>query len=591
MTQNRRKLNQPASGLTKCLTGIPGLDEITNGGLPEGRPTLLCGGAGCGKTLLATEFLVRGAVQYGQPGVYMGFEETSEDLTKNVASLGFALNELVAKKKIALDYVSIERSEIEETGAYDLEGLFIRLNHAIDSISAKRVVVDTIEALFAGLSNVGILRAELRRLFRWLKEKSVTTIVTAERGDGTLTRHGLEEYVSDCVIFLDHRVTEQVATRRLRIIKYRGSSHGHNEYPFLIDEDGISVLPVTSIKLENTASAVRIPTGIPQLDDMLGGKGYYRGSSVLVSGAAGTGKTTMAASFVDAACRRGERCLFVASEESSSQILRNMRSVNIDLGHWVDKDLLRFHGARPATLGLELFLVTVYKWVTAFKPHVVILDPISDLVSVGALAEVKGMLARLIDFLKMHQITALCTSLTSGDGPAETTGVNVSSLLDTWLLLRNWESSGERNRGLYILKSRGMAHSNQIREFVLTDQGVKLREVYLGPSGVLTGSARAALETQERAAAQAAQDEIERKQRTLQYKRKALQAKIANLQAEFDAEAQESKGTVTFEKKQEEDKLHDRAEMAKRRGINQSKGQKNESIPQPAKTESCRGDV
>ncbi|HEV8711867.1 MAG TPA: circadian clock protein KaiC [Candidatus Binatia bacterium] len=571
MTKTGSRFKQSNLGLAKSPTGIQGLDEVTGGGLPLGRPTLVCGGPGCGKTVLATEFLVRGATQYNEPGVFMGFEETAAELIKNVASLGFDLDELVAKKKLALDYVYVERSEIEETGEYDLEGLFVRLNHAINSIGAKRVVLDTIEALFAGLSNVAILRAELRRLFRWLKEKGVTAIVTGERGDGTLTRHGLEEYVSDCVIVLDHRVTEQVATRRLRIVKYRGSIHGTNEYPFLIEEHGICVVPITSIKLESTASAERISTGIPQLDAMLGGKGYYRGSTVLVSGTAGTGKTSVAAQFVDAACRRGERCLFFATEESSSQILRNMRSVGIDLEAWVSKGLLPFHCSRPTTLGLEMYLVTMYKFITEFKPHVVVLDPITDFEAAGTLVEAKDMLMRLVDFLKMRQTTTLFTSLTSGNGSAEVTEVRISSLIDTWLLLRNLEASGERNRGLYILKSRGMPHSNQIREFVLTDHRIELADVHLGPSGVLTGSARAAQEWQEKAAALARRHEIERKQSSLQYKRKALEARIAAQQAEFAAEAQELEATISLEEKLEKGRLHDHTEMAKQRGANSTK--------------------
>ena len=387
---------KPMSALfEKSPTGIKGLDEITNGGLPKGRPTLVCGAAGCGKTLFAMEFLVRGATQYNEPGVFMSFEETAEELTKNVASLGFDLNRLAASKRLLIDYVRVERSEIEETGEYDLDGLFIRLEHAIDSIGAKRVVLDTVESLFAGLPNPLILRAELRRLFRWLKDKGMTAIITGEKGDNTFTRHGLEEYVSDCVIFLDHRVTDQLSTRRMRIVKYRGSTHGTNEYPFLIEEKGISVLPITSIGLNHPVSTQRISTGIPRLDTMLGGKGYFRGSSILLSGTAGTGKTSAAASFIDAACRRGERCIFFAFEESSAQIIRNMRSVGIDLEPWVTKGLLKFHAERPSVYGLETHLLTMHKAINEFKPAVVVVDPITNLISAGNPLDVKSMLTRL----------------------------------------------------------------------------------------------------------------------------------------------------------------------------------------------------
>ena len=547
--------------LPKSPTGIQGLDEITGGGLPKGRPTLVCGGAGCGKTLLAMEFLVRGATQFNEPGVFMAFEETAKDLTQNVASLGFDLKDLIARKKIVLDFVYIERSEIEETGEYDLEGLFIRLGHAIDSIGAKRVVLDTIESLFSGLPNPLILRAELRRLFRWLKDKGVTAIITGERGEETLTRQGLEEYVSDCVIVLDHRVSEQVSSRRLRVVKYRGSTHGTNEYPFLIDEDGISVLPVTSLGLQQIASTERIPTGIPRLDAMLGGAGYYRGSSVLVSGTAGTGKSSLAAHFAEAACRRGERALYFAFEESPSQIMRNMRSIGIDLEPWVQKGLLQFQANRPTFAGLEMHLTMMHKAINAFKPQVVIVDPLNSFVIGGNETEVKAMLMRLVDFLKMNQITGLFTSLTSGGGALEQTEVAISSLIDTWLLLRDIEIGGERNRGLYILKSRGMAHSNQIREFLLTDHGVELRDVYVGPSGVLTGSARLAQEAQEQAAQMMRKQEVERRQLELERKRKALEAQIAAMRAEFEAQEIETLKIIGQEQAQEAQLAQERVDM------------------------------
>jgi circadian clock protein KaiC len=519
--------------LPKAPTGIQGLDEITGGGLPKGRPTLVCGGTGCGKTLLAMEFLVRGATEFNEPGVFMAFEETAQDLTQNVASLGFDLKGLAARKKIALDFVYIERSEIEESGEYDLEGLFIRLGSAIDAIGAKRVVLDTIESLFSGLPNPLILRAEMRRLFRWLKDKGVTAIITGERGDGTLTRLGLEEYVSDCVIVLDHRVNEQTSSRRLRVVKYRGSTHGTNEYPFLIDANGISVLPVTSLGLGHKASSERISSGVARLDAMLGGKGYYRGSSVLISGTAGTGKSSLAAHFANAACRRGERVLYFSFEESPSQIIRNMRSIGIDLQQWIRKDLLHIHSNRPSSAGLETHLAMKHKLIVEFKPQVVILDPLNSYVIGDNEIEVKSMLMRLVDFLKTEQITGLFTNLAQSGSPVEQTDVAISSVIDTWLLLRDIDSGGERNRCLSILKSRGMEHSNQIREFLLTDHGVELRDVYVGPEGVLTGSARLTKEAENEASLLIRNQEVELRRIELERKRTTLEAQIAMLRAEF----------------------------------------------------------
>ena len=533
------KAKQAVDVLEKCPTGIRGLDEITKGGLPRGRSTLICGSAGSGKTLFAMEFLMRGAMDYGEPGVFMTFEETPEDLAKNFISLGFDLPDMVSRGLIATDHVYIARSEIEETGEYDLEGLFIRLGNAIDSIGAKRVVLDTIEALFSGLSNAAILRAELRRLFHWLKERGVTAIVTGESGDKTLTRYGLEEYVADCVILLDFRIEEQIATRRLRIVKYRGSSHGSDEYPFLIDDRGVSILPISSLGLDYPVSTERISTGVPKLDSMLDGKGFYRGSTILVSGTAGTGKTSLSATFADAACLRGERCLYFAFEESPRQIIRNMGSIGIDLGRWVKKGLLKFHSARPTLYGLEMHLVTFHKAIEEFKPRVFIVDPISNLIAAGTASAVKSILTRLIDYLKMNEITTFLTDLTHFGGSLERTSEEISSLIDTWLLLRDIELRGERNRGLYILKSRGMAHSNQIQEFLLTNQGIDLIDIYTGSGEALTGSARAVQEAEEKASELARQYEADRRQREQERKRKALEAKIAALRAEFDAESEE----------------------------------------------------
>ncbi len=548
--------------LEKSLTGIKGLDEITKGGLPKGRPTLVCGGAGSGKTLLATEFLVRGALQFGEPGVFMSFEETSDELTKNVVSLGFKLDDLVAQKKISLDYVQIDRSEIEETGEYDLEGLFIRLEHAIASVGAKRVVLDTIETLFAGIPNPAVVRAELKRLFQWLKNKGMTTIITGEQGEKTFTRHGLEEYVSDCVIFLDHRISEQVSTRRIRVVKYRGSAHDTNEFPFLIDEKGITVMPITSLGLRHTVTNKRVSTGIPRLDAMLGGKGYYRGSSALISGSAGTGKTSLVAHFADAACRRGERCLYFAFEESESQIMRNMLSIGIDLEQWVKKGLLKYHADRPTIYGLETHLSVMQKMINEFKPAAVIVDPVSNLNAVANISNVKTMLTRLLDQLKLDRVTTVLTILTQGSPTLESTDVDISSLADTWIRLRDIEFGGERNRGIYILKSRGMAHSNQIREFVLTDKGVNLLDVYVGPSGVLTGSARLSREAQEKAKDLVRQQDAHNKQLNLERKRKAMEAQIADIRTEFKTEEAEVKKLIKQEKLRQQKVSQDREAMA-----------------------------
>jgi circadian clock protein KaiC len=460
--------------LAKSPTGIQGLDEITNGGLPRGRPTLICGGAGSGKTLLAASFLLNGVVRYGEPGVLMTFEETGEELASDLASLGYDLDKLVAAGKLVVDYVRVERSEIEETGEYDLEGLFVRLEHAVTSIGAKRIVLDTVESLFAGLSNPGILRAELRRLFRWLKDKGLTAVITGERGESGLTRQGLEEYVSDAVILLDHRVSEQVSTRRLRIVKYRGSHHGTNEYPFLIDRDGLSVLPVTSLGLSHPAAQERVSTGIQRLDAMLSGRGYYRGSTVLLSGTAGTGKTSLAAHFVDAACRRGERCLYFLFEESPQQLVRNMRSIGIDLEQWVARGLLQFHADRPSRFGLETHLAAMQRAVTNFKPLVTVTDPVTNLLTVGTQSDVRSMLTRIIDYLKLETITGLFTSLSPGRTELQETDAGISSLMDTWIVLSIDEVQRRRRRWLAVLKSRGMAHSNSVREYALTDHGLQI---------------------------------------------------------------------------------------------------------------------
>ena len=536
MSRQNRRNSQSLNALPKERTGISGFDEITRGGLPAGRPTLICGSAGAGKTLFAMEFLVRGATLFNEPGVFISFEESDSELATNVASLGFDLNQLIADKKLILDYVFIERSEIEETGEYNLEGLFLRLGHAIDSIGAKRVVLDTLEALFSALPNEAIIRAELRRLFRWLKEKGVTAVITCERGEGTLTRYGLEEYVADCVILLDNRVQNQISTRRLRIIKYRGTSHGTNEYPFFIDDKGFSVLPITSLGLLHEAPTEFVSTGVNRLDTMLNGRGFYKSSSILVSGTAGTGKSTLAAHFINAACMRGERALFFAFEESQDQIIRNMRSVGIDLEKFVKKGLLKFQNARPSAWGLEVHLAMIHKAIDDFKPSVVVVDPITNFLAVGDQIDAKAMLTRLIDFLKMRQITGMFNSLTSAQDNIEDSEVGVSSLMDVWLLVKTIESNGERNRGLYILKARGIAHSNQVREFLLTDRGIELLDAYIGAEGVLMGSARSSQLARERVTEAERQQASARKQRELQRKQELYEAQLQALRGQYESE-------------------------------------------------------
>lgn len=552
--------------LPKSPTGIDGFDEITSGGLPEGRPTLICGDAGCGKTLFGMEFLVRGATEFGEPGVFVAFEEKESDLVANVSSLGFDLEQLIKENNIRLDHVRVSREEIDETGAYDLEGLFIRIGHAIDSIGAKRIVLDTIETLFSGFSNPAILRAEIRRLFHWLKDKGVTAVITGERGDGTLTRHGLEEYVSDCVILLDHRVNDQVSTRRLRVVKYRGSTHGTNEYPFLIGEDGFSVLPVTSVSLANSTSSERVPTGVKELDDMLGGQGYYRGSSVLVSGTAGTGKSSLSAYFANATCERGEKCLYFAFEESRTQIVRNMASIGLDLQKHLDSGLLEIHASRPMHQGLETHLALIQKMVQSKKPCAVILDPISNFETVGSTRDVNAMLIRLIDYLKQHSITGFFVSFNSGGGIHESTEIGMSSLMDTWILLRDLEHQGERNRGIYVLKSRGMKHSNQVREFHISEAGISLREVYVGPEGVMTGTARTAQEMREMDVRVAQVEDVERRKSAAEKRKRALEAQIAALEAEMESERIELELAEKSQSRQQERASESRSQMATSRG-------------------------
>jgi circadian clock protein KaiC len=569
-----RKIEPVLPHLTKAATGIAGLDEILLGGLPAGRPTLICGSAGCGKTLFGMTFLVNGATKFGENGVFISFEETGKDLAENVGSLGFDVQGLIASKKLAVDHIRIERSEIEESGEYDLEGLFVRLGYAIQQVGAKRVVLDTLEALFSSLSNEGILRAELRRLFGWLKERGLTAVITGERGQGELTRHGLEEYVSDCVILLDHRVQDQVTTRRLRIVKYRGSAHGTNEYPFLLDAQGITVVPLSSAGLKHRVSNQTISTGVPGLDDMLGSGGIYRGSSVLVSGVAGSGKTILGASFAAAACRRGERCIFFTYEESPDALIRNVGSAGIDLRAPLEAGLLHFEATRPSAFGFEMHLAHVQRELDRVDPKAVIVDPITAFRGGGT--EVIALLVRLLDMLKTRGITTIFNSLTVSAERVEQSDFGMSSLMDTWISLVDIESSGERNRGLYVLKSRGMSHSNQISEYIVTDEGIKLIPPYLGASGVLTGSARLAKEAEEKQEAQQRRDEIERQRRDIAAKRAMTERRIAELRAEIEAQEAEIANLIAQEERREGLRDSDRAAMAVSRGVqakSQGKGQ------------------
>lgn len=551
--------------LKKTPTGIPGFDEITEGGLPKGRPTLVCGEAGCGKTLFGMEFIIKGSTVFNEPGVFIAFEEKAEELSTNVASMGFDTNKLIAQKKIKIDYIHIDKSEIEETGEYDLDGLFIRLGYAIDSIGAKRVVLDTIENLFAGLENEAIIRAELRRLFQWLKDKNVTAIITGEKGDGTLTREGLEEYVSDCVVVLDHRVVNQISTRRLRIVKYRGSVHGTNEYPFLIDGDGISVLPVTSLKLEARVSSQRVSTGIQSLDDMVEGKGFYKGSSILISGTAGTGKTSIAASFANETCKRNERCLYIAFEESPEQIVRNMKSIGLDMARHVKSGLLKFHASRPTMYGLEMHLVVISKIIREFKPDTVVIDPITNLINVGSESEVQSILTRIIDFLQVQQITVVFTGLTLNHVTREQTDETISSLVDAWIQVKDIEVNGERNRGLYIMKSRGMKHSNQIREFLITEKGLQVEDIYLGTDGVLTGSAREAHKLQRLTEEMLHKHKLGRNDQEIERKARELEFKIRTLNSEFDSIKDELKNSYVEEELKKEVMETNRNELMRMR--------------------------
>ena len=524
-----------AQGILKSRTGISGFDDLTHGGLPTGRPSLVCGSAGCGKTLFASTFLIHGARECDEPGVFVTFEERPVDIVSNVASLGFGLDELIAAEKVVVEHISVDPAELAEIGEYDLEGLFLRLELAIDSIGAKRVVLDTIESLFSAFTNPAILRAEIRRLFDWLKDRGMTTVITAERGDGALTRQGLEEYVSDCVILLDHRVQNQISTRRMRIVKYRGTAHGTNEYPFLIDEDGFSVLPVSSLGLDHKVFEERISSGVADLDAMIVGHGFHRGTSILVSGVAGSGKSTLAASFAGAACAAGERALYFSFEESERQTVRNMRSIGLELQPWIDSGQLRHVAARPTFYSLEMHLAVMLREVTRMNPTLVVLDPISAFLESGDRQEVQAMLLRMVDYLKNRGITAVFTHLAHTQGGTVATDAGLSSLMDAWILMLNREVNGEFNRELYLLKARGTAHSNQVREFIMSEHGLRLLPPHLGDSGALTGTARRAEEARLRRVEAARSQEVERLRVAAEQRRRLAQAQIEELQAQIAA--------------------------------------------------------
>lgn len=552
--------------LPKALTGIAGFDDITGGGLPAGRPSLICGSAGSGKTLFATTFLVHGATLYDEPGVFMSFEERAEDLAANVASLGYDLDRLVEQERIAIDHVQVDRAEIEENGEYDLEGLFLRLGFAVDSVGAKRVVLDTIETLFSSLDNEAILRSELRRLFGWIKDRGLTCIITGERGEGQFTRQGLEEYVSDCVVLLDNRVHEQIMTRRLRVVKYRGSAHGTNEYPFLIDAQGISVLPVTGAGLSHSVSTEVVSSGIGGLDAMLEPGGFYRGSSLLLTGTAGAGKTSFSSAMIDAACARGERCMMFVFEESAAQVVRNARSIGLDLQRHVDAGLLRFEAARPSLYGLEMHLARMHRDIEAFQPQVVVVDPISAFR--GPDAEVHSALLRMVDLLKARGITGVFTSLVHGGSGATVSAeadLGMSSLMDVWIRLTHEEANGEINRTLYIIKARGMSHSNQVREYQMSEAGIGLIEPYIGPEGVLTGSARLSQVAREQASALRRQQETERRRREIARRRAAVERQIEELRATLEAEEQEAGLLHQQDQEREATLASDREALARRR--------------------------
>jgi len=553
----------PRVQLAKTATGIHGFDEITDGGLPTARPSLVCGPPGTGKSIFAMQFLVNGATRFAEPGVFLTFEESADELVANVRSLGFDIDGLTRDGRLLVDALPLEPQSVE-TGEFNLEALMVRLAWAVEQIGAKRVAIDNVEALFIAFDRPALVRSELRRLFRWLKDHDLTTVITAERGEDMLTRHGMEEYLSDCVVLLDHRVVHDVATRRMRVLKYRGSTHGRNEYPFLIGADGFEVLPITSIGLKQPVSSERVSTGVAGLDEMLGGEGVFRGSGVMISGTSGTGKTTIASCFADAACRRGESVLYFSFEESQAEIERNMASVGLDLAQWVEQGLLHFHCERPTTRGLEDHLALMQKLTQEFAPTLVVIDPVSSLARGATPFDVSSMLLRQIYYLKSTGITALMTVLNE-EGGLEQPIQSISSLVDTWLHVITMETFEERNRALYVRKARGMAHSNQIREFLLSDDGVSLVPVFVGAKGVLTGSARLAAESAERATSLELTEESEELARALERRRDTVESHVAEIRADFAAEESLTQRLIETSQLRQEAVRLDRLEQARRR--------------------------
>jgi len=545
--------------LKKTPSGINGFDEITDGGLPKNRPTIICGNTGSGKTVISMEFLVKGALKYNEPGVFMSFEETREELATNMESLHFDLDSLIKKRKIYIEYLEIDKSQNIEAGRYDLEGLFVRLQNAITSIGAKRVVLDSLDALFYGLNNNAI-RPEIKRLFKWLKEKEVTAIITSESDNGFSTKNGLEQYVADCVIALDNRTVNQTTTRRIKIVKMRGSVHGINEYPFSIDMNGISVLPLISQLANQSLSTVRISSGVKDLDGMLDGKGFFEGSSILVSGSAGTGKTSIAISLINATCIKKIRGLYCAFEESSSQITRNMLSIGLDIEPYIKSGVLKMYSSRPTIQNLELHLIAIQKIIEEFDPKIIVLDPITNLIAEGINTEIRQMLAHFVDFLKSKNITVLFTAaITLETVKSNPSDEGISAMVDTWILVRDIETNSERNRGIYILKSRGMNHSTQVREFVITDNGLSLLPIYISAGGILTGSAKLEHTLQKEEQNKLFKNEIKTRNSEIERKRKMMEENIALLKTNFESEVAilneiEIEGDLLAESK-EKDKL------------------------------------
>ncbi|WP_240236172.1 circadian clock protein KaiC [Nocardioides sp. CFH 31398] len=549
--------------LEKAATGIEGFDDITFGGLPRARATIVTGAAGSGKSMFGVEFLAQGARAYGEPGVLLSFEETADELVANAASIGVDLRAMADEGTLVVDSAAGDLDDLVQSGAFDLEGLLLRLAAAIDAVGARRVVLDTVETLFSTLPDETTVRREFARLLRWLKERDLTVVVTAERGQqGRLTRHGIEEYVSDCVVVLDHRVEDEVATRRMRVAKYRGSPHGTNEFPFLISGRGLVVMPLHHDELTEV-SEERVSLGIPELDTMVGG-GVFRGSTIMISGSAGTGKTSIAACAADAACRRGEKALFLSFEEPSGQVVRNMRSIGLDLQHWIDKGLLVVQHMRPAITGLEAHLASLHMILDEHPAEVVVLDAVASLSRGVASYASASAVARDIAMLRLRGATTVLTAL-AGTHDDPHTDVSASSLVDAWLLVRNVENDGERNRLLMTIKNRGSFHSNQVREFLLTDDGPRLVDVFVGPDGVLTGSAREQQEARDASTEDARRRDQERRRASIERRREEVEAQIATLRRQLEDELADFADVDDSAADEAADRAAERADSAARR--------------------------